>query len=109
MTDMLRNQVTLTTAEAFWYVLGCIALGATYFAKIPTKKALSEVGLGPLTNAEKFWYVLMCIPFGGAYFAKVPVKKALSEFLDGTGRPMDAPPERPSLDPPGSDDAAPPP
>jgi hypothetical protein len=69
----------LTAAESFWYVLGCISFGATYFAKVPVKKALSEVGLAEMTSAERFWYVLQCIAFGAGYLAKVPVKKALSE------------------------------
>jgi hypothetical protein len=69
----------LTAAEGFWYVLQCIAFGAGYFAKIPAKKALSEVGIVELTGAENFWYVLQCIAFGSGYLAKVPIKKALSE------------------------------
>jgi hypothetical protein len=36
----------MTGAEQFWYVLQCIAFGAGYFAKVPVKKALSE--LAPL-------------------------------------------------------------
>lgn len=75
------NKVFLSTAEKFWYVLGCIAAGAYYFAKIPAKKAFVEAGLkNELTSAEAFWYILMCIFFGAGYFAKVPVKKALSEL-----------------------------
>lgn len=70
---------TLTGAETFWYVLGCIGFAASYFAKIPTKKALAEYGYGTLTGAETFWYVLMNIGFGAGYFLKVPVKKALTE------------------------------
>jgi hypothetical protein len=73
------RRLAMTGAEQFWYVLQCIAFGAGYFAKIPTKKALSEAGLVNLTTAEGFWYVLQCICFGAGYFAKVPVKKALSE------------------------------
>jgi hypothetical protein len=93
-----RRQVTgkqygLRGAEGFWYVLGCIAMGAAYFSKIPGKKAACEVfselqldGQGPsrgysLRGAEGFWYVLMCIPFGAGYFAKVFVKKALWEVI----------------------------
>jgi hypothetical protein len=30
-------------AESFWYVLGCIAMGAAYFSKLPGKKAACEV------------------------------------------------------------------
>lgn len=71
--------VRLTTAEAFWYVLGNISAGAMYFAKVPVKKALSEVGLVQMTGAEQFWYVCECIAFGAGYFAKLPAKKALSE------------------------------
>jgi hypothetical protein len=71
--------VQLSAAEAFWYILGCIALGANYFAKIPVKKALTEAGQTHLSAAEKFWYVIECIAFGSGYFAKVVVKKALSE------------------------------
>jgi hypothetical protein len=37
------RQYGLRGAEAFWYVLGCIAMGAAYFSKIPGKKAASEV------------------------------------------------------------------
>lgn len=74
-----RRPLALTTWEGFWYVLQCIAFAAGYFAKVPVKKALSEVGPTQLTGAEKFWYVLMCIAFGAGYFAKVPIKKALSE------------------------------
>jgi HAMP domain-containing protein len=84
-------RVRLTAAEQFWYVLQCIAFGAGYFAKVPVKKALSEVGLAEMTGAEQFWYVLQCIAFGAGYFAKVPVKKALSELTplheQVTGRP----------------------
>ena len=69
----------LTTAEAFWYILGCIPMGAMYLAKVPVKKALEEAGVAQMTAAEKFWYVLACIPMGAGYFAKLPVKKALSE------------------------------
>jgi hypothetical protein len=78
MTTM-ASRFRLTAAEQFWYVLQCIAFGAGYFAKVPVKKALSEVGLAQMTGAEQFWYVLQCIAFGAGYFAKVPVKKALSE------------------------------
>ncbi len=70
----------LTTAEGFWYVLMCIGFGAGYFAKIPAKRALQDLGMAQMTAAESFWYVLMCIAFGGGYFAKIPVKKALSEM-----------------------------
>ena len=69
----------LTGAEQFWYILHCIYFGAAYFAKIPTKKALSDVGLAEMTGWERFWYMVQCIAFGSGYLAKVPVKKALSE------------------------------
>jgi hypothetical protein len=71
----------LTAAEAFWYVLGCIAFAGSYFCKVPVKKALEEYGYGSVTAWEKFWYVLMCIGFGAGYFAKVPIKKAFAESL----------------------------
>src|ERR1700730_15007547 len=74
------SRIRLTAAEQFWYVLQCIAYGAGYFAKIPAKKAFSEIGLAEMTGAEQFWYVLQCIAFGAGYFAKVPVKKALTEL-----------------------------
>jgi hypothetical protein len=73
---------TNTGAEKFWYVLGCIDFGASYIAKVPTKKALSEYGLVELTGAEKFWYVILCIFFASGYFQKVIVKRALSEVRD---------------------------
>jgi hypothetical protein len=73
------GRLQLKAAEQFWYVLQCIAFGAGYFAKLPTKKALSEVGLTEMTGAEKLWYLLQCIAFGAGYFAKVPTKKALSD------------------------------
>jgi hypothetical protein len=99
MTSM-ATRFRLTAAEQFWYVLQCIAFGAGYFAKVPVKKALSEVGLAQMTSAEQFWYVLQCIAFGAGYFAKVPVKKALSELapIPGSGSAglmprQDAPPQ----------------
>lgn len=70
---------TVTTAEAFWYVLGCIAFGASYFTKVPVRRALAEYGLVSPTRWERFWYVLMNIALGGGYFAKVIIKKALAE------------------------------
>ncbi|OEU89933.1 hypothetical protein AN215_09805 [Streptomyces abyssalis] len=54
-------------------------MGASYFAKVPAKKALSEYGLIEMTGAEKFWYVLMNVALGSGYLAKVITKKALSE------------------------------
>jgi hypothetical protein len=88
MTEIARS-AALTAAEKFWYVLGCIGFGAMYFAKVPIKKALSEVGLAQMTSAEQFWYVLQCIAFGAGYFAKVPVKKALSETTRVSGSGAD--------------------
>jgi hypothetical protein len=37
------ESVPMTTAGKFRYVVQCIAFGAGYFAKIPHKKALSEL------------------------------------------------------------------
>ncbi|WP_425831470.1 hypothetical protein [Streptomyces fractus] len=79
-----------TGAESFWHILGCIWFAAAYFAKIPSKKALSEYGLCEMTSAEKFWYVVQNICFGSGYLAKVPVKKALSEVRFGGGQPAQA-------------------
>jgi hypothetical protein len=70
----------LTSAQHFWYVLQCISFGAGYFAKIPSKKALSDFGMVEMTGAEKFWYVMQCIAFGAGYFAKLSTAKALSEM-----------------------------
>lgn len=75
-----RRKTALTTWEAFWYILMCIAFGAGYLAKVPGKKALQDFGLVRMTGAERFWYVLGCIMFGLAYFAKIPTAKALSEL-----------------------------
>jgi len=87
------KRYALRGAESFWYVLGCIAFGAAYFAKLPAKKAASEIfselqldGQGPsqgytLRGAETFWYILQCLAFGGGYFAKVWAKKALWEVV----------------------------
>jgi hypothetical protein len=74
------RRIGLTAAGKFWYVLGCIAFGGAYFAKVPAKKALADFGLAELTAAETFWYVLMCIAFGAGYLAKLPTAKALSEL-----------------------------
>jgi hypothetical protein len=74
------RKTALTTWEGIWYVLQNIALGAGYFGKIPTKRALSDFGLTEMTAAEHFWYVVQCIAFGAGYFAKIPVAKALSEL-----------------------------
>lgn len=75
------TKTALTSAERFWYIVGNIALGAMYFAKIPARKALADAGRAELTSAERFWYVLMCIGFGAGYFAKIPVAKALADSV----------------------------
>jgi hypothetical protein len=72
-------QVVRTSAERFWYVLGCVPLGAAYFGKIPVKAALRDAGTATMTDAEECWYGLMCLALGSGYFAKVSVKKALAE------------------------------
>ena len=72
-------KLRLTGAEKFWYVLGCIAMGAAYFGKIPAKKALADSGEAELSAWQGFWYILMCLPLGAGYFAKVSVAKALTE------------------------------
>src|SRR5580692_1153289 len=69
----------LKPAEQFWYILHCIYFGAGYLAKVPTKKALADAGLGEMTGAEGFWYFIECLLFGAGYLAKVSVKKALNE------------------------------
>ncbi len=74
------NSKKLTSMESFWYFLQCICFGAGYFAKIPTKKAMSERELVSMSAAESFWYVVLCLCFGLGYFQKVIVKKALSEI-----------------------------
>lgn len=81
----IAGRFRLTAAESFWYVLGCIAFGGMYFAKVPAKKAMSEAGLAEMTDAERFWYVLQCVAFGAGYFAKIPVKKALTEMTQVPG------------------------
>ena len=74
------GRLQLTSAEKFWYIVQCINFGAGYLAKVPVKKALSEIGLAEMTSAEKSWYVVLCIACGAGYFKKVPVKKALTEL-----------------------------
>ena len=76
------NDKQLTAMETFWYYLQCLAMGAGYFAKIPTKKAMSERGLSKMSGPESIWYVLLCLCFGVGYFQKVIVKKALSEAFN---------------------------
>ena len=78
-TAQAQARLQLTGAEKFWYVLFCIYFGAGYLAKVPTKKALSEVNLIEMTEGEKFWYVVLCICFGAGYLAKVPTKRALTD------------------------------
>lgn len=76
------RKIHLTAAEAFWYVLGCVAFGGAYFAKLPVKKALHDFGYGPaLAGMERFWYRLGCVAMGGAYFMKVSAAKALTEVV----------------------------
>lgn len=96
----ISHKLRLTAAESFWYVLGCIAFGSSYFAKVPVKKALSDAGLAQMTGAEQFWYVLQCIAFGAGYFAKIPAAKALTEMtrfpVSGSG-PQPGPAGPPQL------------
>jgi hypothetical protein len=70
----------LTSAQRFWYIVSCIAMGAGYFAKIPPKKALADFGMAQLTPAQEFWYILQCCAFGAGYFKKLSTAKALSEM-----------------------------
>ena len=86
MPQQVLGQGHTTTSEAFWYVLGCLAFGASYLAKVPAKKALSEYGLVERTHAEKFWYVVLNIALGSGYLSKVITKKALSEVRCGEQR-----------------------
>lgn len=99
MADQTLGGGRTTTAEAFWYVLGCIWFGAYYFAKVPVKRALSDYGLAEPTGAEKFWYVVMNIALGSGYLAKTIAKKALSEVrFDGvSGQAMIAPGQHPQV------------
>ncbi|MGW2525285.1 hypothetical protein ACWC09_51875 [Streptomyces sp. NPDC001617] len=85
MVNQTLGRGVTTAAETFWYYLGCLWFGAYYFAKIPTKKALSEYGLTTMSGAEWFWYVMMNIALGAGYFSKVITKKALSEVRFGGG------------------------
>ena len=70
----------LTSAGQIWYLLGCLAYGANYFAKVSAKKALSDFGLAELNETEGTWYTILCIACGLGYFAKIPVAKAVSEM-----------------------------
>jgi hypothetical protein len=70
----------LTQAGTFWYILGCLAYGANYFAKVCAKKALSDFGLSDLNGTEATWYTLLCIACGYGYFTKIPTAKAVSEM-----------------------------
>jgi hypothetical protein len=81
----VTRAVRLTAAESFWYLLGCMAFGAMYLAKVPAKKALAEAGLARMTSAERFWYRVQCVAFGAGYLAKLPVKQALSEMGPSRG------------------------
>ncbi len=51
-TVQAARQFGLTAAERFWYVLGCIMLGAAYLQKVPVKRALADFGLVEMTSAE---------------------------------------------------------
>ncbi|WP_461020189.1 hypothetical protein, partial [Streptomyces daliensis] len=51
MSQQVLGRGHTTSAEAFWYVLGCLAFGASYFAKVPVKKALSEYELVERTRS----------------------------------------------------------
>jgi hypothetical protein len=104
MASMTRT-VRLTAAESFWYLLGCIALGAMYLAKVPAKKALAEAGLAQLTRAERFWYRVLCVAFGAGYLAKLPVKQALSEMGPSRGGGHRGGPDRAGADRAGADRA----
>jgi hypothetical protein len=75
-----RPATGLTSAQQFWYIVQCIAMGAGYFMKIPPKKALADYGMAELTPAEEFWYILQCCAFGAGYFKKLSTAKALSEM-----------------------------
>src|ERR1700722_698682 len=70
----------LTPAGTFWYILGCPAYGANYFAKVCAKKALSDFGLSELNSTEATWYTILCIACGFGYFTKIPTAKAVSEM-----------------------------
>ena len=70
----------LTSAGRFWYLLGCLAYGANYFAKVCAKKALSDFGLAALNDTERAWYTVLCIACGLGYFTKIPTAKAVSEL-----------------------------
>jgi hypothetical protein len=50
-----------TSAERFWYLLGNIALGATYLRKIPATTALSDFGLARLNDTAGAWCTILCI------------------------------------------------
>lgn len=43
MTRTVTNQVQMTAAENFWYVVQCINFGAGDFAKMPVKGALADI------------------------------------------------------------------
>ena len=97
MASMTRT-VRLTAAESFWYLLGCVAFGAMYLAKVPAKKALAEAGLARMTSAERFWYRVQCVALGTGYLAKLPVKQALSEMGPSRGGGHRGAPDRAESD-----------
>lgn len=66
----------------FWYYLGNVFLAASYFAKIPARRALEQAGVGRLTGAERFWYVIENIPLGAGYFAKIIVARAIAQAVE---------------------------
>ena len=70
----------LTAACWFPYLLGCLAYGASYFAKVCAKKALSDFGLAALNDTEGAWYTILCIACGLGYFTNTPTAKAVSEL-----------------------------
>ena len=43
MAKIANGKVHMTSSENFWYVVQCIAFGAGYFAKVPVKRALSDM------------------------------------------------------------------
>lgn len=51
MAAIIRK-VRLTSAESFWYLLGCVCFGVMYLAKAPFKKAVSEITYVPGPRPE---------------------------------------------------------
>jgi hypothetical protein len=67
------GRLRLTGAEHFWYVLQSIAFGAGYFAKVPVKKALSEVTQRPVPRNAHLRPEQDALPhFDEAYRPAVP-------------------------------------